>query len=643
MSATVAQTEDRRRVLDATDIVHLISEHVSLRAKGREFVGVCPFHDDHKPSMYVVPTKQIYHCFSCGAGGNAIDFVVHFHKMEFVEALRFLADRAGIELTPRRAGATDAEPGAPTRAELRAAAAFAQDFFRLSLAHPSVGAEARRTLERRGISPALVERFGIGAAPDSWDALLTTAGRKGVSSRALLEAGLIKPPKDGRGAGYDVFRRRLIFPIMDATGRPIAFGGRTLRDEDEPKYLNSPESPIFDKSATLFGLSLASRAIQKAGVAVVTEGYTDAIACHQAGFEHVVATLGTALTVGHARVLQRLCRRVVLLFDGDAAGAKAADRALEVFFSQPVDVAIAILPDGLDPADLLALPDGVERFTGLIEHTEDALAHRLDRLRERLRGTGLSERAAMVDEELARLVQIGLETQAPVRRRLIVRRIAQAVGVDEGTILDAMKRASLTRRNRAIMPAQSSTDADADADADRAVEPAVDPFEARSPAARAFAALLAEPSLLGELSDEERDILDPGAYARGPVRAMAEALASIAAADPDATGASGLDRIDDASARAFASGLVTRMMEETASDLERMRAHLHDFAARAMRARLARPGAGGAGVDALAERINTRRRLMARFGSDPLAIPRAGASAPASHPTPTTTPGEAST
>lgn len=605
MTAPTPERDDRRRVLDATDIVGLIGEHVALRPKGREFVGLCPFHDDHTPSMYVVPAKQIYHCFSCGAGGNALDFAINFHNLEFIEALRHLADRAGIELTPRRdADRTPRDPSAPTRADLRAAAAFAQEFFRLALRKPGVGDEARRTLESRGITDETAERFGLGAAPDGWDHLLTAAKKKGYAPSALLGAGLIKPPRDGRGDGYDAFRRRLIFPICDATGRPIAFGGRRLREEDDPKYLNSPETPIFDKSSTLYALHLASRPIQKAGVAVVTEGYTDVIACHQAGFTNVVATLGTALTPRHARVLERLCSRVILLFDGDEAGARAADRALDVFFGSRLDVAVAALPDGMDPADVLAGPDGAERFRAVLDGAADALERRLDALRRRLAGLDLSARAEAVDEAVRRFAELGLEAQPPIRRRLIVRRIAEAAGVAEADVARAL---AVARARSAPRPALDGASG----------APAIDPALARSPEARALAALAADPSLLAELPSPERDILNADAYAPGPLRALAEALAGAGAGE---TSSAVVDRLARAEDRAFVCGLVAAALDENESDRERLQAHLIHFARTALRARAA-GSASSAG--SLAERIAARRRALESFGHDPLAIPRA--------------------
>ncbi|MCK4873652.1 MAG: DNA primase, partial [Phycisphaerales bacterium] len=446
------QNQDRQHVLDSTDIVDLIGEHLTLTPKGREFVGICPFHDDHKPSMWVVPHKQIYHCFSCGAGGNAFDFMMNYHKMGFVDALKALADRAGITLTPftpRRPGAPtdaaliDGQPDAEsqfTAGELAAANAAALDFFRVILRHPEHGTTARDILAGRGIPDDMAERFMIGAAPDRWDGLRLTLSKKGYSDELLHAAGLIIPKQDQSGY-YDGFRNRLMFPIHDQIGRVVAFGGRRIKPDDEPKYRNSPETAIFDKSATLYGLHQARRAVIDNRVMIVTEGYTDVIACHQAGIENVVATLGTALTARHARVLKRMCDTVILLFDGDEAGQRAADRALEVFFAEPIDVKIAVLPDNLDPDELLKQEDGRARFDAAIAGAVDALAYHGRRLRDKIQAIeSTSGQTQLVERELERLVELGLNRVAPLRRGVILRDLASILGVEEAAVLAQARR-----------------------------------------------------------------------------------------------------------------------------------------------------------------------------------------------------------
>jgi len=434
--------DDVQRVRDASDIVRVVGEHVELRAKGREYMGLCPFHDDKKPSMYVVPAKQIYHCFSCGAGGDVFTFVQDYHKMTFREALKFLAERAGIKLESRgrrRTASDDAD--SVSRSVLLEANELADKFFRMILRHPEHGKAARELIERRGITQDMVDAFGLGAAPDRWDGLAMYLNEKSHKLDAFLNVGLLKSSDQGKGP-YDAQRNRLVFPIRDQIGRVVAFGGRRINDEDEPKYINSAESALFDKSATLFGLDLASRSIQKEGVAVVAEGYTDVIACHQAGLTNAIATLGTALTPKHAKLLQRLCHTVVLLFDGDEAGQKAADRAVEVFLTLPIDAKIATLAghtDAKDPDELLKREGGLDVLRGAIADATELLEYRIGRLRARLASAGAAQTERAIREELRSLGALGLASADKVRWQFVIRRLSELTGLEAQTIADLVR------------------------------------------------------------------------------------------------------------------------------------------------------------------------------------------------------------
>lgn len=422
-------SSDIDRVRDATDLVQLIGEHLSLKPRGREHIGLCPFHDDHTPSFAVVTHKgnAFYKCHSCGAAGDVFTFVEQYHKMSFGEALRFLAERAHITLSDRRDEARASDE--PSRSDLRKATAFAGDFYRRTLADPAAGDAARQAIAQRGISDEMVRLFGLGAAPAGWDGLCGRLRGKPSAVRTAAAAGLLRLRATGDGY-YDYFRNRLVFPICDETATPIAFGGRILDPDDTPKYLNSPESPIFSKSRTLYGIHLAKRAIIDSGRAIVTEGYTDVIACHQAGFANVVATLGTALTREHATMLGRLCNTVVLVFDGDEAGVKAADRAVEVFFSAPVDVRICVLPDDLDPDDLLRQDGGADRFAAALERSVDALDFKVARFRRAIAGeTALSGRQKRLEAFLGELVDLGFDAMQGVRKRLVMTQLADLLGV----------------------------------------------------------------------------------------------------------------------------------------------------------------------------------------------------------------------
>lgn len=429
--------DDRDRVRLASDIVRVIGEQVALKPKGREYTGLCPFHPDRNPSMNVVPGKQIFHCFVCGTGGDVFTFVQKFHKIEFREALEYLAERAGIELTPSRpAMAEGGSDNAVTTRQLREASALARDFFRSILRHPEHGKVARGIIERRAIDPDTAEQFELGASPDRWDGLVNVLTQRNLPLRAFVELGLVRARENASGH-YDGFRNRLMFPIHDERGGVVAFGARKIKDEDEPKYLNSPDSRIFKKGTMLYGLPQARATIIKSRTALITEGYTDTIACHQGGFTNAVATLGTALTREHAAVLRRLCETVVLLFDGDDAGQRAADRAAEVFFSEELDVRVCSLgrfTDAKDPDELLKREEGAEVFRTALDQSTDVLEYRFARIRQRLVGKGLSALSRAIEEELARLVELGLGEVQPIRRQLIIKRLAGLAGVGEATV-----------------------------------------------------------------------------------------------------------------------------------------------------------------------------------------------------------------
>jgi len=504
LSEAYGQSNDRDRVLDATDLVALIGESVPLKAKGREHVGLCPFHDDRSPSMAVVTHKgnAFYKCFSCGAAGNAIDFMINYHRMDFPDALRYLAQRAGIELQQRGGGESTRDESA----DLRKAMQVALRFYRRALADADLGAPSRAVLDARGISASMREAFQLGAAPASWDRFVEHLGRLAEHARTkdeLPEMGVFERSglvRQGQRGPIDGFRNRVIFPILDELSRPIGFGARKIDPEDEPKYLNSPESPIFRKGRTLYGIHAAKKPIIDSKVAIITEGYTDVIACHAAGFTNAVATLGTALTREHARVLQRLCETVILLFDGDEAGQRAADRALETFFAVPVDVRICTLPDRLDPDDLLRQPDGAVRFKAALDASVDALAHLVAGFRERLaERPGAAGRQRVIEEMCQRLGAMGITDVPALRRRTVLQELSRVCDVPVHEL-----EAALPRPRAAA--AAADTGSDGSGPLSQAPLAPVEPvllsgpqFRARSMAERdLLAVLLAAPEVAAE-------------------------------------------------------------------------------------------------------------------------------------------------
>lgn len=410
------------KVLQSTDIVEVIQEHVSLRRQGKEFVGLCPFHPDHKPSLQVSPKKQIFKCFACGAGGDAIKFVQLKERTGFSEALEMLARRAGLTV-----GDSEADRQADRRRdELRQALIWARAHFQRNLRETRGGAKALEYARSRGLSQETIERFGLGYAADAWDDLLRAATRAGIPGDVLHQAGLITTNEQNKT--YDRFRHRLIFPISDGLGRIVAFGGRTLGD-DSAKYLNSPETGLFSKSRTLFALDLARHAIEKHRAAVIVEGYMDAVLLHQHGFTHTVATLGTALTDAHVKSLKTRAERLILCFDGDQAGVKAADRAVEVAVLGGIDVGVVVLDAGTDPADCV-VHGGAAAFERAMQSAVDALEFKW-RLTAAPAGApdGRSPRARIeaLIEFMAGVLAQG--RRDPLGQGLLVRRLSELLGL----------------------------------------------------------------------------------------------------------------------------------------------------------------------------------------------------------------------
>lgn len=374
--------EDISRVRDATDLVALVSERVQLKQKGRLFWGCCPFHQEKTPSFKIDPATQLWHCFGCGLGGDAYGFVMRTEGLEFVEAVRTLADRAHIEITEEAGGAPR---GLKERivAANEAAVAFYHDTLRRSPAPDA--AKARDYLAARGFGSDVAATWRLGYAPGH-GALVRHLSAEGFTAEEIVSANL---GLKGTGGLRDRFFERVMFPIFDLQGRAVAFGGRVL-GSGEPKYLNTQETPVFHKSAQMFGIDRAKATITSSGTAIVVEGYTDVIALHGAGVTNAVATLGTALTREHLRLLSRFARRIVYLFDGDAAGLRAADRAAEFVDMDNtieagrgrVELFAAVVPDGQDPADLVA-EKGAEALSALVDGATPLLRFVIDRRLER--------------------------------------------------------------------------------------------------------------------------------------------------------------------------------------------------------------------------------------------------------------------
>lgn len=353
-------------IRDASDIVEIVSPYVRLKKRGKNYVGLCPFHTEKTPSFTVSAERQLYHCFGCGAGGNVFTFVMQQEKISFAEAVRHLAERAGISLPrPYQPGSED-EAAASEQDTLYEAMRTAGLFYYNALVSSSEGAFALEYLHSRGFKDDTIRKFGLGYSPSSWDALLKHAETSGIRIEHLEKAGLVRRREDG--THYDYFRGRLMFPIFSASGRVIAFGARKLRDDDPlGKYINSPETPIYSKSYVLYGLFQAKEAIREADNAILVEGYADLISVFQSGVQNVTATSGTALTEGQIQLLGRYTKNATLVYDADSAGSKAALRGVDVILESDLDVRVAELPRGEDPDSFVRKNSG-DAFRKLVEN-----------------------------------------------------------------------------------------------------------------------------------------------------------------------------------------------------------------------------------------------------------------------------------
>ena len=445
----------KERVRDATDIADLVSSYITLRRQGKNLVGLCPWHDDAKPSFNVNPERQTFRCWVCDIGGDVYSFLMRMEKIEFREALEQLAERAGIDLPRGRGGVPVDE-----RKSLHKVLTWACDRFADHLRRAPDAEPARAYLRDRGLSLETIERFQLGYAPAAWDWLLRQAPAAGFSAELLARAGLAVERQE-RGGHYDRFRDRVMFPIRDPQGRCVAFGGRVLPGSTEgAKYINSPETPLFSKSSLLYGLDSSRDAMARTGRAVVVEGYTDCLAARQVGCDDVVAVLGTALGERHAKLLRRYADRLVLVLDGDEAGRRRADEVLDVLLAEPIDIRIARMPDGVDPCEF-ALEQGREAFEALVESAVDALDYRLEEAAAKVAGRGDDAALAAVESVLVALSRVSdRSTLAPSQRRLredqVLGRLARRFGLSREALLGRLS--ALRKDFSARMPATVETD-----------------------------------------------------------------------------------------------------------------------------------------------------------------------------------------
>ncbi|MCU7932055.1 MAG: DNA primase [Candidatus Thiodiazotropha sp. (ex Codakia rugifera)] len=433
-------------LLNRVDVVDVINRRVPLKKTGREYQACCPFHDEKTPSFTVSPQKQFYHCFGCGVHGSAIGFIMEYDNLGFVEAVEELAQSAGLEV-PREDGINQGPDLRPLYALMEAAG----HFYRRQLKHHPDSGQAINYLKSRGLSGEIAATFGIGYAPQGWDNLLSALGKDKTTLAQLLECGLTN---EGEGKRYDRFRNRIIFPIRDPRGRIIGFGGRVIGD-DKPKYLNSPETPLFHKGRELYGLHEARRANSKIERLLVVEGYMDVVALAQHGILNAVATLGTATTHDHLELIFRTCPEVVFCFDGDRAGNDAAWKAL--LTSLPLmqdgrEVKFLFLPEGEDP-DTQVRKEGNDAFTQRIEQAQPLSQFLFHQLTHQVQMESIDGRA-----KLAQLARPHLEKlPSGVFRQMMFQHLEELVGIKGSHLDTGHQQATQSKRGRVNQQNQRPT------------------------------------------------------------------------------------------------------------------------------------------------------------------------------------------
>ena len=415
-------------------IEDVVGQYVALTRRGSNLFGLCPFHGEKTPSFSVAPDKGIFYCFGCHKGGGVVNFIMEIENLSYPDAVRFLAKRAGLEVPEDNAERSQYKKKERLWALCKAAARF----FHEQLKTPQAQ-KAREYAQRRGLSAGTITRFGLGYAPNAWDSLIQAMTARGYEKSELLEAGLVLEKKD-KGTFYDRFRNRLMFPIIDVRGNVIGFGGRVM-DDSTPKYLNSPETLIFNKRKNLFALNVARKS--KQGRIILTEGYMDAIALHQYGFDCAVASLGTSLTEEHANILAKYTNQVILTYDGDEAGQNATRRAIPMLEKTGIQVRVLRMQGAKDPDEFLK-KYGAQRFEVLLDSCQNQAEYRLDSLRRKFDLTLDEQRVEFLSQAAALIASF----PNAVQREIYGRRAAEAAGITPEAMQLEVKKAY--RKSRAI-------------------------------------------------------------------------------------------------------------------------------------------------------------------------------------------------
>jgi DNA primase len=433
-------------IQDKCDIVEVISSYIPLKPAGRNFKANCPFHHEKTPSFIVSPDKQIYHCFGCNSGGNVFNFIKEHEKIDFIDAVKMLAEKTGVRLPKERTQKKEDNSFVSSSYSIND---IAVNFYSEVLGKSQFPSEARRYIEKRGLEESVVRKFRLGYADSSWRSLSDYLSRRGIKIDMVLKAGLALKGKEG--SFYDLFRNRLIFPICDVKGRVLGFGARVL-DDSLPKYINSPETPIYKKGQHLYALNLARSYIREKGFAIITEGYLDVITSYQYGVENVISSLGTALTVEQIRLLRRYTHNVVMVYDADQAGEMATLRGLDLFLEEGMNVKVATLDKGHDP-DSFMRKFGPRGFNTVIKKAEGLCTYKLEVLRRRFNSNEPEAKAEIVKEMLSTICRV----RNAVIKAEYIKRLSQKLFINEEAIWQELRNMKKYRRHHVTDPRPLST------------------------------------------------------------------------------------------------------------------------------------------------------------------------------------------
>ncbi|NUO08619.1 MAG: DNA primase [Candidatus Brocadia sp.] len=418
-------------IQQSSDIIQIISEYVHLKQSGRNFTGLCPFHSEKTPSFTINPEKKLFKCFGCGEGGTVFQFIMKQEGVGYIEAVKLVASKSHIDLSHLNNQKGSLSITEKTR--LININDFAARFYHKILLDSEPGKVARDYLQKRQISDPSIKNFCLGYVPNSWDALLKICKERNISTELLEKVGLIIPKKEGNGY-YDRFRNRLMFPIVNARKQVVGFGGRSL-DDSLPKYLNSPETVLFNKSNVLYGIDQAKNSILKHRKVILMEGYTDVIMAHQHGIGWSVAVMGTAISKHHLRQLRQYCNQVILLLDADLAGWKSSDRNLDIFIEEEFDVKIAQLPDGYDPCDFL-VSEGADKFLAYVNNAKDFFRFKVEIAASKWDMSTVHGKANAINDVLS----TAMKMPDDIKRNLLIKMIAEEMSIDEMTLRTHLKK-----------------------------------------------------------------------------------------------------------------------------------------------------------------------------------------------------------